>query len=209
MTTNEERRRTFDWFRKLSSVQMQELYLSDLITVEGIKTRRNKVATAEGKKSEHNASFFYKLKIPDADERNYRELSVCRMAFLNILGISRNRLRATQQSLYNQQKRVPLDMGNQKPTEDMFVPEPLELIIMSQIDEYALSDVLSETYSVWEMHKHFLKHFRINVPYNVYWVVFHSKWNIAKFQPNYTCCPTFDTFYETLNMFGLVDFSKD
>lgn len=190
---------------------MQELYLSDLITVEGIKARRNKVienrAEAAGKKSEHSASFFYKLKIPDPDERGYRELNVCRMAFLNILGISRNRLRATQQSLYNQQKRVPVDMGNQKPTEDMFVPEPLEGIIISQIDEYALSDVLSETYSVFAMHKHFLNHFRINVPYNVYWVVFHSKWNIAQFKPNYTCCPTFDTFYETLNMFGLVDFS--
>lgn len=185
---------------------MQELYLSGLIIVEGVKQRRPKIERTEkeGKKSEHSATFFYKLKVPGTGG-TFRELSVCRKAFLNIIGISRNRLRATQKMLYNQKKRLPVDLGNQKPTEDMMVPEALEAAIISQIDDYHLS----ETYSVRDMHRHFLKNFRINVPYNIYWLVFHAKWNIAKFQPTPTCCPTFDTFFETLNMFGLVDFGQN
>lgn len=197
---------------------MQDLYLSNLITAEGVKQRRPKTLEQRlpepGKKSIHSASFFYKLKIPDADQRGFRELSVCRVAFLGMLGISRNRLRGTQKMLYVQQKRRPLDLKQTQrsttaaaaPTDqtEMVVPEPLEALIISQIDGYALS----ETYSVKDMHKHFLRSCRINVPYNIYWLVFHAKWNIAKFQPSYTCCPTFDTFFETFNMFGLVDFSN-
>lgn len=198
---------------------MQDLYLSNLITVEGVKARRHQKQTAvvdvDGKKSEHSATFYYKLKIPGEDQRSYRELNVCRVAFLSVLGISRNRLRITQKMLYEQKKHNMPTAGTKKVKtstsereqrqEDLSVPEPVEALIMSHIDNYALS----ETYSVPKMHKNFLRSFRINVPYNVYWLVFHAKWNIAKFQPRYTCLPTFDTFYETLNMFGLVDFNGD
>lgn len=191
---------------------MQDLYLSNLITAEGVKQRRPKITEHEpGKKSEHSASFFYKLKIPDADMRSFRELNVCRVAFLGILGISRNRLRTTQKMLYihQAQPRISLDLKPQKTTpstdNDMAVPEPLEALIISQIDGYALS----ETYSVKDMHKNFLRSYRINVPYQNYWNFFHAKWDIAQFEPKYSSCPTFDTFFETLNMFGLVDYSND
>lgn len=199
----------FTWFRQLGSVQMQDLYLSNLITVEGVKQRRRTIDRTEdapGKKSEHSASYFYKLKIPDANQRDYRQLNVCRVAFLAILGISRNRLRLTQKMLYNQKRptTVTAVVNDPKQAEDLAVPEPLEALVMSHIDNYALS----EMYRVKEMHKNFLRTFRINVPYNTYWVIFHAKWNIAKFNPRYTCLPTFDTFYETLNMFGLVDFGS-
>lgn len=138
---------------------MQDLYLSHLITVEGVKNRRGKIPEEGLKKAEHSATFFYKLKIPDADQRGFRELSVCRVAFLAILGISRNRLRITQKMLYSQRKEALHDSkpGNESfsrqkaasNTEDMFVPEPVETLIMTQIDNYALS----ETYSVKDMHK--------------------------------------------------------
>lgn len=205
----------FKWFRELGSIQMQDLYLSNLITAEGVKQRRPKLKVLEaGKKSEHSASYFYKLKIPDVDQRGYRELSVCRVAFLGILGISRNRLRTTQMMMTKMHQKRPVQpmqptsssSENEKVSDD-FVPEPLELLIISQIDNYALS----ETYSVKAMHRHFLRSYRINVPYHIYWVVFHAKWNIAQFQPKYTCLPTptFDTFYETMHMFGLVDFNTE
>lgn len=178
---------------------MQDLYLSNLIAVEGVKQRRPKIEDVV-KRSEHSASFFYKLKIPDGDQRGYRELNVCRVAFLGILGISRNRLRTTQKMLYNQKKPDPI-IGQKR--EDMCIPEALEALIIAHIDDYP---PLTETYSVKDMHRHFRKNYRINISYNIYWLTLHAKWNIAKFKPKYTCTPTFETFFETLNMFGLIDF---
>lgn len=191
---------------------MQDLYMSNLITAEEVKQKRQKITEDEPMKKDlsHTASYYYKLKIPDADLKDYREVNVCRVAFLNILGLSRNRLRSTQLMLNTSLKkstRNPLEQTNAKSdsNKDMFVPEQLENLIMAQIDSYPLS----ETYSVKKMHRNFLRCYRINIPYNVYWMVFHSKFNISQFEPKYTCMPTFDTFYETLHMFGLVDFSTD
>lgn len=185
----------------------QDQFLASLISMEEIKQRKSKSnrennnsdEEENARRHEHSAAYYYRLKVPKvvrdklgSGDEDCVEVPVCRSAFLGILGVSRGRLRSIQVMLYQSQKGPLFD-----PRVEV-LPEPIRILIEAHIDNH----VLSETYSVKDMHNNFLNEYKINIPYKMYWYVFYASFKIDKFQPQTIACPTFDTFSEILHLFN-------
>lgn len=202
--SREERERIFNHFYSLEGKNIQDTYISGLITVETIKQRRPRKSAGHNNSSGkdlHSASFYYKIRVLRDDVA--QEVPVCRTAFLNIHATTKARLRYIQQSLVNTAS-APADQRGKYQNRPKTIPVELKLLVNEHIESFAPRkshyslrknpnrSYLPENLSVKQMYRMFLGQYRINIPYQSYWSIFHKEYNIKFGVPRSDTCTVCD-----------------
>lgn len=208
----------------MTSKNIQDSHLCGLIILEPIKQRRsrrkNKVealvnySDSEEDETtpnyEHAAHYKYKIRTKEAATGQYREVQVCKKAFLSLHSITPARLRRLQSSLCESLKS-PVDNRGKHTNRPNAIPEELENIIHEHIksfkprqSHYSLRQnpqryYLDETLNVRRMYKMFLEEYKINVSYKVYWSIFHNKFNIKFGLPRTDTCTVCDSLQQKVD----------
>jgi hypothetical protein len=140
---------------------------------------------------------------------------VCKTAFINLHGITSARLRRIQISLV-MTGASPKDLrGRHKDRPTEYPTELLNLIEM-HINSFQPRQshytrrknpermYLSESLTMKDMHRMFVAEYCLNIPYNVYWHIFRTKFNIKFGYP----CAECDSFLHKLNAKDITDEEK-
>jgi hypothetical protein len=200
-------------FNDMDTKNDQDSHLAGLITLKHISRRRSRGTPEEGQKP-HAASYLFKLR------NQGHEIMVCKTAFINLHGITSARLRRIQISLV-MTGASPKDLrGRHKNRPTEYSTEPLNLIEM-HINSFQPRQshytrrknpermYLSESLTIKDMHRMFVAEYCLNIPYNVYWHIFRTKFNIKFGYPRSDTCAECDSLLHKLNAKDITDEEKD
>ncbi|PSN29075.1 hypothetical protein C0J52_28073 [Blattella germanica] len=206
--SEDARTRLMVQFNSMESKNDQDSHLAGLISCNNPCRRRPRVShnrTQESsgsdgeEKSYANSSYYtYKVRV------NNEEINVCYKAFLSLHGIQRGRLRRIQQSLIST-GIAPKDSRGKHNSHKHKTPKIIESLIIDHIESFKARQshysrrsnpnrlYLPETLSVKDMHRMFLDSYHINVSYQVYWLIFSTKFNIKFGYPRSDTCSVCDS----------------
>lgn len=217
ITSNEERDIIFKSFYEIPSKNLQDSHLAGLISINNIKQRRSRkiIETCNSSDSDgeamlpgnyhHIAAYQYKVRVMlHVDDNDYKEVSVCKKAFLSFHAITTARLRRIQSKLCSS-ATSPIDNRGKHGNIANKLPPAAENLILDHIksfkprqSHYSIRKnpsryYLAETLTVRKMHKLFIEEYRIYVSYKVYWNIFKLKFNIKFGLPSTDTCNFCDT----------------
>ncbi|CAH0558801.1 unnamed protein product [Brassicogethes aeneus] len=138
--SEQERQNVLTEFYKIQSKNLQDSHLCGLIRVDPIKQRRSRksnrrslVQYSDSSEEEyarpndyaHAAAYRYKIRTKQIDNNNYyKEIPVCKRAFLSLHGITSARLRRLQSSL-SENLKSPTDRRGQHKNRPNALPEEI------------------------------------------------------------------------------------
>ncbi|PSN29740.1 hypothetical protein C0J52_27986 [Blattella germanica] len=206
--SEDARKRLMVQFNSMESKNDQDSHLAGLISSNNPCRRRPRISHnrtqessgSEGEeKSYANSSYYtYKVRV------NNEEINVCYKALLSLHGIQRGRLRRIQQSLTST-GIAPKDSRGKHNSHKHKTPKIIESLITDHIESFKARQshysrrsnpnrlYLPETLSVKDMHRMFLDSYHINVSYQVYWLIFSTKFNIKFGYPRSDTCSVCDS----------------
>lgn len=221
MLSAEEREIIFKNFYKIQTKNLQDSHLCGLISVVSVKNRRSRkqkqvlVQYSDSDEDntapnyEHAAHYKYKVRTKHRNSNSYKEVQVCRKAFLSLHGITPAHLRRLQSNLCTFLK-APVDKRGQHKNRPNSTPTEVENLVQDHIksfkprqSHYSLRQnpnryYLPETMSVRKLYRLFLEEYRLQVSYKVYWNIFQSKFNIKFGLPRTDTCTICDTFIQKI-----------
>lgn len=197
----EARNRIIKNFNTLSSNNEQNSYLTSLISVLSVRRRRPR--NNEEEANLRSSSFAYRVRFNI--ENCFKEVVVCRQAFMSIHGIKKKKLSYIQNSLkltgmFPKDKR-----GENKNHPRKFQPHVLRFVcdhiksFKGRKSHYSMKDskriYLPEELNIKKMFKMFCEmHPDVNVSYESYRRIFNTKFNISFGYPRTDTCSTCDEF---------------